>query len=939
MKVNLYFLYLVIFLCLCYFISCSNYEKSHYVKESNRDYKSWLNVRRGLDGSVTSKQAYSTARKNALAHQSASRNVMDWTELGPSNWGGRTRAFLIDRFNTDHLFAGCVSGGLWESHDAGLSWYKNNAFQEVMTIASICQSINGDIYIGTGEGLYENYGDGTGGLPGNGIYKSVDGGNTFNHLPSTSAELNLIDSTWAHVNRLSADPNNDLCVFAATERGVWKTENGGDTWFLPTGIDTTHPSSDVEFAADGSYVLATIDGEIYKSDNKLDFYALQDPVLPIANVGRVEVSISSADVDYIYASYASYTGKLRGVYRSLDQGQTWTEIAPGYSNVFEPFAYYGSVYGQGDYDHTIQVSLNNPDKIFLGGIWLYSWSAYDGWNKIATTSLSDPHYYVHADMHWVENHPTDPNIIYFANDGGLFKSFDGGETFAQLSHGYATLQMYAIAASDSGDVMGGTQDNGTHYINYKRPNYTASDKLLGGDGAYTAFSSINPNVMFGSYQYASIRRSINLGASFTQFYDQNISPDGENPTGSFVTPYAFWEGVGDSLSYTSSSFELPSNPDTLLHNLIYKESTETIVNPSFLFYGLYNAVWLTHEALRFDKTPVWYKVGKINGVCESIAHSSDGDIIWAGTGGYTSNGSLHRLRGIRNANYGYTSEGIIDYVIQDTMSGDTLFYIEGDFIADSAGIENTTIISPLGSEKWSRCITTIAVNPSNPSHVIVGLGNYEGQVDFIYESTNALDSMPNFTSIEGSGLPGSPIYSVLIDQDNSNVLYAGTEFGLYRSENGFGNGGNTLWEYVGPEKVAVFDIVQKDISDNFSTIDGPSIFIGTHGRGMWSYNFDPCVDRGLCNNAKITEHKHLQNVLNVFPNPCKDELNMTFKFKNSLPATISVFDISGKLIKKEKVISNQGVNNYTLNTSDLESGIFIAVLQIGDSNFSAKFVK
>lgn len=931
-------------LCLCILYSCGAYEKKIYVKEDSNGYKEWLNKRHAsFNTKVIDWNHFAKARKEAFSHNFIERNSMDWTELGPSNWGGRTRAFLIDMNDYDKLYAGSVSGGLWISEDAGLSWNRNTAINDVLTVASICQTTNGDIYIGTGEGMYTNYGEGTGGLPGNGVYKSTDGGETFFHLDSTSVMLNDIDTTWAHVNRLAAHPTEANTVYAATERGVWKTIDGGHHWFQPSGLSVSSPAFDVEYAKDGAYVMATMGNYLYRSEDGDSFLQVLNSGLTTSNVGRVEFAIAPSNSKYAYLSMSTLQGKMRGVYRSVDSGNTWSMIGPGGSVIFEPFAYPSSSRGQGDYDHTINVSLDDPEHVFLGGIWLYSWHANNGWNKIATTSLGDPHYYVHADMHWVQPHPVDPNIIYFANDGGIFKSFDGGQTFAQLTHGYATLQMYAIDASDSGEVVGGTQDNGTHHIHYRKPNYTASDKLLGGDGGYSSFSSIKHNVIFGSYQYPSIRRSANGGASFTTFWDKNIAPDHENPDGSFVTPYVFWEDKGGTMTHHYSWMEMPDEPDTLTHNVIYKDTSEVVQDPSMLFYGITKAIWMTRDALKFDRTPIWYKIAETIGDCESIAYSSDGDILWAGTATHSmsgSNGRLYRIKGLRDANYGYTEHAEIRYHT-DTISNDTFYYAHGLFDLDSVGIERTLITSPFGGDTWGKVVTAVTVDPNDPAHVVVGLGNYDGQVNHIYESINALDSMPTFTTIKGIGLIGTPVYSVLIDQTDSKIIYAGTEFGVYRTENGNGNGSNTQWEYVGPEKVAVFSMKQKDLSNTFNTIQGPSIFIGTHGRGMWAHNFDPCEDRGLCSNVGQAEVSQLTNnqELYIYPNPVIDQLNISFSSKGNSKAKLSIFNISGKEIFTESIAVSAGVNKYTLDVNQLIEGIHILQLETSKQKWFGRIIK
>ena len=902
-------------------------------------YMKWLEERRTDPATEKINMTqFVNARKIALLHQLSGKREaqLNWTELGPTNWGGRTRAFLIDRNNRNILYAGSVSGGLWKSENAGMNWSKIDAFDGNLNIASICQSINGEIYIGTGEGMYDNYGEATGGLPGNGIYKSKDGCKTFFHLDSTLVVPPTNSETWCHVNRLVAHPFKENTIFASTEKGIRKSIDGGETWFVPNGATLMSPSSDIDIAFDSSVIVASIGGKYFRSLEGHDFEDMSGKNgFPFGSSGRLEFAVSPTNSNYIYASTTKGNGKLRGIYQSKDKGESWKAIALGGNNIFYPFSYAKYNHGQGGYDHTIMVSSKNPDKIFLGGIRLYNWSSTAGWNKIASTSESNIGSYVHADMHWIEEDPIDHDIIYFVNDGGIFKSFDGGVSFAPLTHGYATMQMYGVAVSDSGDVLGGMQDNGTHYIDYRQKTNTSSVDPLGGDGGYTDISWVNNNVFFASYQYPSTRRSSNKGEEFFKFWDENISPgrdsDGEleNPDGSFVTPFILWEGIGESVFDTIIEALLHSNPQSNVAEVIYDTIVESIANPSRFFIGLTNNVWMTREALDFNVVPEWYRIGSISGDCESIAISDDGDVLWVGTGIYASNGKLYRFRGIRNAKLGYHHKA---QILDSLSDNDTIFYVNSKFIPDSAKIEATEIISPLGNKAWGRVVTGLSVDPNDPSHVVMVMGNYDGSLDYVYESTNALDSMPEFQSIQGTGLISAPIYSVVIDEDSSKKIFLGTEYGVYMTNNGNGNDSLTQWQYVGPEKVAVFAMKQVDLSDNLPTIEGTSLFIGTHGRGMWSHNFDPCRDRGFCYTGIAEGFQQRTKSINIFPNPATDLVHINVITLKLAAFGFSVYDLSGKLVyHQDEMKTVKGNNKFNINVKDWPSGVYLinSYLDIG----------
>ncbi|HXH18110.1 MAG TPA: hypothetical protein VNJ07_03415, partial [Chitinophagales bacterium] len=153
---------------------------------------------------------------------------LQWEDQGPDNVGGRTRGFMIDRNNPQHILAGSVSGGLFVSYNEGLSWqpHPSNEVMGHLGILTIRQASNGDIYIGTGEsfapvlsGIPTDFG--APGFIGEGIYKSTDGGQTFFHLSSTTPSVsNSNTADWAYVNEIAIDPNNPQRVYASTNNGL-----------------------------------------------------------------------------------------------------------------------------------------------------------------------------------------------------------------------------------------------------------------------------------------------------------------------------------------------------------------------------------------------------------------------------------------------------------------------------------------------------------------------------------------------------------------------------------------------------------------------------------------------------------------------------------------------------------------------------------------------
>lgn len=511
---------------------------------------------------------------------------LEWNELGPDNVGGRTRAILIDKFNSNKIFAGSVSGGLWVSTDAGASWANVAGFdqQPILSVTCITQAANGDIYVGTGEDLYYLYGTGSAGVLGGGIYKSSDGGATFVLLPSTipataNSTGNSATNKFLGVNNMAADPTNSNRIYAATRYGLQMTDDGGVTWIHSilyiNGTPNTSRTTDVDVASDGT-VIASVNGRGYISANGNSGTFTIIPTaagLATSAIGRTEFAFAPSDPNYIYAVIGSSSGLLKGVYQSIDKGVSWTLIGNGGTTQFEPFGS-SSQAGQADYDMALAVAPSNKTSIIIGGVSLWGWCATNQstpsvgqWKEVAT--LSEYYYastiprpdYVHADVHTIKFSATSPNTMYIGCDGGVFRSTNMYPTFIptphyiRSNHNYNVSQLYSIAYESDNiygtGVIGGLQDNGTQYISGTGNTTKTAKHIDGGDGAECEISFLNPGVSFSTVYYGALARHATKGSEGSDFYSGGIrslpffgeGPSSSNPDGfaSFVTPIALYE--------------------------------------------------------------------------------------------------------------------------------------------------------------------------------------------------------------------------------------------------------------------------------------------------------------------------------------------------------------------------------------------------------------
>lgn len=514
--------------------------------------------------------------QNALAEinmlSSNNRNaLLQWEELGPDNIGGRTRAIVVDNTDPSIIFAGSVSGGLWKSTNNANNWSQVLAFEENLGVSHMAQTSDGTLYIGTGHFQETSFGSEGSGYNGNGLYYTTDGGETVNHVAGTESY---------GIHKLAADTINNV-VWMATSNGVKRYTAGGTVQDISVDGNTSFAPA-IEISTDGSVLVTNMNSRTYvstdggntwvnRSDNNL-----ANPITS-ADVGRPEYAISHAKVDgeyYIYASLANSSNRIRGVWVSENNGQDWFEIAPSYQAqtqgglqpVFAPFS--TSLSAQGSYNNIITVDPTNPERTILGGIDLHEWTKavdnppFGSWEqKSFWFSSPTSEFYVHADNHELTWSPS--NRLYIGNDGGVGVSDDLGDTYYPANKGYNVTQFYSIAFSAHGDVLGGTQDNGTLLNDFSMNSWQEFREVRGGDGFQCAYSFRNRNMIFSSIYYGSIERSDDRGLSWSGLLSNKITALGTpgQSLGSFFTTMELFEDPFDVNSTDTVKF-VPARPYT-----------------------------------------------------------------------------------------------------------------------------------------------------------------------------------------------------------------------------------------------------------------------------------------------------------------------------------------------------------------------------------------
>jgi photosystem II stability/assembly factor-like uncharacterized protein len=496
--------------------------------------------------------------------------VLDaWTRLGPGNIGGRTRVIRYHPTQHHVLFAAGVSGGIWKTDDNAITW--RPIAEGLVNIAVNSMAIDPRepevMFAGTGEGYFREEIRGTG-LPlrGGGIFRSRDGGMSWEQLPSTDSA----DFHW--VNDLELGVGDSRHVYAATRTGVWRSTDRGDTWTrllattvrggcLDLAIRPDRPD-DVLFASCGSYEQASV----YRM-TRANGEPLIEVVLDERGMGRTSLAIAPSNSDYIYALAASnedgphglYRQGLLAVYRSTAGGArgTWEARVTNTDAVRLNTLLLTNISGatvqdcsanpnarnthtnMGWYVNIIAVDPRDPERVWAGGVdWLRSDDGGRNWGLVASAAAqaAPAQAVVHVDQHGIAFHPaydgSSNQTVIVANDGGLYRSTNaraatpGGARAAcspvnlqvrweSLNRGYEVTQFYHGAPFPDGTrYLGGTQDNGT-IVGGDDRGVDGWRGVLGGDGGHVAIDPTNTQIFYAESQWANIARTTNGGAQFS----------------------------------------------------------------------------------------------------------------------------------------------------------------------------------------------------------------------------------------------------------------------------------------------------------------------------------------------------------------------------------------------------------------------------------------
>lgn len=555
-----------------------------------------------------------------------------WTNLGPislpsNNSGqpngiGRVNDVAFHPTNSNIIFAGSPSGGLWKTTNGGTSWTSLTDNLPTLGVSSIViDTTNTNImYLGTGD---RDAGD----APGLGVYKSTDGGTTWN--ASTAGIGSRL------VSEIIMNGTNHSVLIAAASNGLYKSTNAGATWIKKTS--GTINFKDIAYKPNNYnivYATSTYPNvAFYRSMNGGDTWSqISTGITSVGN--RMVIGVSNAATNTVYLVTGNGSG-LVAVYKSTNGGSSFATMATS-PNILGRNATGSDNASQSWYDLTVAVDPSNASTLYVGGI--NTWKSTNSGTSWALNShwVGTNAPVVHADIHMLKFSPS--GTLYNTNDGGLYKTTNGGSTWTDISSGLAISQIYKIgqSASNGNLLIAGFQDNGTASVNG-----TSWTTVIGGDGMECAIDPSNTNYQYGALYYGDIRRSVN-GGYFNTIADNGSN--GINESGAWVTPYCLQEGqpgtmfVGYKNIWRSTNIKAGSTSSvswTKIGNWGSTTNIKVVENSPYdngiLYVGRSSQIYVTSNAN--SASPTWTTASSPGGVVSDIeAHPTNPNIVYATAG-------------------------------------------------------------------------------------------------------------------------------------------------------------------------------------------------------------------------------------------------------------------------------------------------------------------
>ena len=826
--------------------------------------------------------------------------IENWQARGPYNVGGRTRAMAVDVTDENVIMAGGVSGGVWRTEDLGESWSKLTNNEMLHNVTCLKQDTRTNTtgktdtwYYGTGEAYGNSASGNEAYFYGNGIYKSVDNGATWESLVATASntpdEFDVWDLVWDIEINTAVDSIDQ--VFAAVYGGIYKSDDGGNSWAKVIGSPNNAYFTELEISKGIIYASLSSDGGnakgIWRSENGVDWNNILPEEWP-AVYDRIKMAVNPLNTNEMYVigvtpgsgqesitflNEVEQTSLWKYTFIENDstaQMGTWenlSEFIPANDSVSN----FNNFYAQGSYDLTIVVSPSDSSTVFLGGTNLYvstdGFTSHENVNQIGGYGVGTvmPNFQIyenhHPDQHEMAFLPSDPTKLISANDGGVFITdnyLDSTVVWTSLNNGYYTTQLYTATINNSittPSILGGFQDNGNFFTNTNDPEAVWT-MPLNGDGAF-AHISADEDVNYLSIQQGRI-------------FKVKMDEDGNREAFRRIDPI----GAGDYL---------------FIHPFVVDPNDSEI-----MYLPIGNKLWRNSELAAIELTNEW------DSISQAWVELLDLDLsnnVYLTSIAVSKENPPHRLylgtnkKAVFVVDNAHTNNPIVTEVTQAYAPGQGMN--TGDYFHNSAYVNN------------------IAIHPEDADVAMAVFSNYG--VYSMYYTTNAGESWDraagNLEEMDsGLGVGPSCRWASIMPLGEDTLYFVATSTGLYATNQISGSA--TIWTQMGANTIGnvVCEQVKTRMSDSL-------LVVATHGNGIYTSKIES-VDDVITIGEFEKEYQ-----LTVYPNPSSTSISINIIGESSL----AIYDIQGKQVLF--------MPNFTAETkvdvSELQTGFYFAETNLG----------
>jgi len=706
-------------------------------------------------------------KKNANSENTKSYNTalyegMEWRQVGPFR-GGRSATVAGVPGKPTLFYMGATGGGVWKTNDGGNTWenISDDFFGGSVGAVAVSEWDNNVLYVGGGEVTVRGNVS-----SGNGMWKSEDAGTTWQKIGLENSR---------HIPRIRIHPKNPDLVYAAvmgdlykssTERGVYRSKNGGKTWEKVLYANADAGAVDLTFDPNNPRILYASTWRIRRTPYSLEsggegsaLWKSTDGGDTWVNISKNEglpkglwgisgVTVSPVNSNRVWAIIENAAG---GVYRSDDAGKTWSLINKE-RKLRQRAWYYTRIYAD----------TKDQDIVYVMNVRYHK--STDGGKTYKTYNAP------HGDHHDLWIAPEDNQRMVIADDGGAQVSYDAGENWSTYEN-QPTAQFYRVTTDNSFPyrIYGAQQDNSTVRISHRSNGRFLSEDdwepTAGGESAHIAPKPDNPEIVYGGSYDGFLTR---VDHAKEQIRAVNVWPD--NPMG---------HGAEDMKYRFQWNFPIFFSPHDA--NKLYTTSNHVHVSSNG------GETWevISPDLTRNDAS----KLG-----------SSGGPIT-------KDNTSVEYYCTIFAAVESYHEEGVIW-----TGSDDGLVHISRDNGA------NWNNVSPAGMPEWMM-INSVEIDPFNKGGLYIAGTRYKmgDYAPYLYKTEDYGQTWKKITS----GIPSEHFTRVLrADPNQEGLLYAGTESGMYIS---FDDGAS--WKAF-QQNLPIVPITDLAVKDN-------NLIAATQGRSFW----------------------------------------------------------------------------------------------------------